>query len=51
MNLHLETRTGEAIPLARLCSDHQGFMNGGAETGRQAALAIQKTLHGWRQTA
>lgn len=34
------------------CSyDFQGFMNGGAETGKQAALAIQKTLHGWRQNA
>ena len=34
------------------CSyDFQGFMNGGAETGKQAALAIQKTLHGRRQNA
>jgi len=31
------------------CSlDFQGYMNGGAETGKQAALDLMKALRGWR---
>ena len=31
-------------------SDFQGFMNGGAETGKQAALDVRKALRKWRAT-
>jgi monoamine oxidase len=45
-------RVGNLFFAGEHCSyDFQGFMNGGAETGKQAALTIQKTLHGRRQTA
>lgn len=34
------------------CSyDFQGFMNGGAETGKQAAEDVRKALRRWRRTA
>ncbi|MBC8097089.1 MAG: FAD-dependent oxidoreductase [Akkermansiaceae bacterium] len=45
-------RVGSLFFAGEHCSyDFQGFMNGGAETGKQAAVAIQKALRGWRTHA